>query len=421
MNQKDSYVLWVAICASVLFSSDIFLRISELIQTKPHYFSAQDVLSNLNPLIAANSSHYTWTGNHFIPPDGVQTFHPDDFSSYFEKRNTLIIGDSTGRRAYATLYGIMAGKDPSNIHVKDIDAPKVIDFNKPVPGSRQERCNDSERGLFPLGDPQFVCRDLHNATHSRSTVADARTRSMHIRTGKSDGGVGTGTTANDNRRTTGRFDFIRRDCYQDILSFFIGDRDGGQKVSIEEAFGDYDLVVVTMGIWEAVNWEDCKMRIKTTDHKTTTLTNVDKYDLVLGAMKELSSADLQVVFRTPGKSECCRPRKNSSKRHSPITNCANSNCVRTLGFSHTRVRDENIWELINHLKAKLIGEQYSETKNHNITVVDWGTVVWKRSFDDDRLKGDISSHYGLEARLLFAQQLLHELLASDLKMSHGLI
>jgi hypothetical protein len=95
-----------------------------------------------------------------------------------------------------------------------------------------------------------------------------------------------------------------------------------------------------------------------------------------------------------------------------------------------------MWELVNHIK------QYSTTNtptttqqstnneitpedgtnkntnnqqqhSTNITVVDWGTVISKRSYGNERITGDIKPHYGLEARLLFAQQLLHELLAAE--------
>lgn len=48
--------------------------------------------------------------------------------------------------------------------------------------------------------------------------------------------------------------------------------------------------------------------------------------------------------------------------------------------------------------------------DNNVTIVDWGGVIWERSVGDQRLHGDIDAHYDLEARLLFGQQLLHELL-----------
>lgn len=59
--------------------------------------------------------------------------------------------------------------------------------------------------------------------------------------------------------------------------------------------------------------------------------------------------------------------------------------------------------------------QQSNSNATNFTVLDWGTVISKRSFGGERIAGDIKPHYGLEARLLFAQQLLHHLLALEAK------
>ena len=50
----------------------------------------------------------------------------------------------------------------------------------------------------------------------------------------------------------------------------------------------------------------------------------------------------------------------------------------------------------------------------NLTLLDWGGVMEKRSFNEDRIEGDMSVHYGIEARLLFIQQLTHELVKSEL-------
>jgi hypothetical protein len=51
-----------------------------------------------------------------------------------------------------------------------------------------------------------------------------------------------------------------------------------------------------------------------------------------------------------------------------------------------------------------------------MTLVDWATVIEKRSYEE-RIDGDIKPHYGLQARLLFGQQLLYQLILADERLS----
>ncbi len=61
-------------------------------------------------------------------------------------------------------------------------------------------------------------------------------------------------------------------------------------------------------------------------------------------------------------------------------------------------------------------EEEFKSKATNFSFVDWGKVMYKQSFGGERIAGDMKPHYGLlEARLLFAQQLLHHLLALEIK------
>jgi len=57
--------------------------------------------------------------------------------------------------------------------------------------------------------------------------------------------------------------------------------------------------------------------------------------------------------------------------------------------------------------------EHTDLATSNLTLVDWGTVISRRSENEKRVSGDTKSHYGLEARLLFAQQLMHSLILAD--------
>ena len=287
-------VMQMAFTLYLVGSENKSLEIAQTIGFNPK--EVQKVLS-LDPLITSNSSHYTWIGNQFIPPNGVPMFHPDDFLSYFENRNTLFVGDSTGRRAYATLYGMMKGADLSNIQVIEIDDPNVIDINKK--GRRKEQCDIPKRGLFNSSSQKsFLCRNLHNATIGTGGSG------MHNEAGVR----GRVTGSNRNKGITGKFDFVNSVCYKDLLDLFSSARgrvgDAHDEVLNNGPFGDYDLVVVTSGIWEGVRSRDCRMMVNTTQHTTIPISDLDKYDLVLDSMANLSSPDLQFAFRTPGEPIC---------------------------------------------------------------------------------------------------------------------
>jgi len=61
----------------------------------------------------------------------------------------------------------------------------------------------------------------------------------------------------------------------------------------------------------------------------------------------------------------------------------------------------------------------ASSSTSNIGLVDWGGVLKHRSFGEDRIDGDHPAHYGLEGRTLYIQQLMHELVKSDLMKSSG--
>lgn len=368
------------------------MRHADLIKT------AEDTALLLN-----NSSKYTWTGNNFIPPNGVPTFTPANYRNYFVKRNTLFIGDSTFRRAYATLFAMMTScnDDDNNLKVKDLDSSTVIDFNKATKRSRKEVCDNPLRIFHDQN--YFVCRDLLNATSWPLCPKN------HIQVNKTV--LDVHATKNIIKDQFGRFDFIQKNCLASVHDFF----------AEHGAFmNDYDLIIVGSGIWESLRPRDCKLNIQHFNKElnvtsTFTLSQEMKIDVLLDILAVTSSPKLQIVLRIPGfdlKNENDEVMLNIGHRMRNFIRNLNSSSP----FSSSSYEFyQNKTKLpMNSLKPYSNYNSYSWQKisantNFNVTFVDWQSVIAKRSFAEDRIRGDINPHYGLDARLLFAQQLLHHL------------
>jgi len=172
----------------------------------------------------------------------------------------------------------------------------------------------------------------------------------------------------------GMFDQAHLCCYHEVTQRFQKDSD-----TLTAMRRDYDLVVIAMGLWEFIS-PHCQ-----TD---SNMTVIEKMIELLDTIRDASTKDFQIVFRTSGFDE------------------------KKIG------NDQLLWDMIN------ISQQYFQNIssvtvelkdfNPNITLVDWGSAISKRSLGKKRIRGNISAHYGLEARLLYIQQLMHELIKSDL-------
>ena len=298
-----------------------------------------------------NSSDYTWVGNHWTPPPGVPTFTPRQLKEYYSQRNVLVIGDSTSRRFHATLYAMMNATDLDDMKVREIEH----DQNK-----HQSACSeDTGRYISHMsGVKWIICSN--NTVEVEDTHGSGKVEKYF------------------------KFDHAIQYCY-DFIGWFWRDSDVDDRVSLsnEHLTGftkDYDLVIIAMGIWELAQPAECKRR-------SPNSTIAERLQPMLEAVERNNPDGLQVVFR-------------------------NSAFDTRFTGADDMIRDSNAVsrQFFHDL------DQNSELGRYekNLTLVDWGGVMQSRSYGEDRIIGDHAAHYGLEARLLFIQQLTHELVKSEL-------
>jgi hypothetical protein len=202
-----------------------------------------------------NDSNYSWIGNQWIPPLGVPIYTAEDMNNFFQKENVLWIGDSTGRRAYATMFAIMNATSPSDLSLNDLNGPHIIDVNK---GSIKEICtnrNYTNTSTSPIqwGPPETsanLCRQIQSA-----------------------------------KQGYGKFDLGRKNCYKDILNF------ANMELKQPSLSQEYSIIVIALGVWETIRAWDCRVPNKTTEESLL---------LTLDALEKLSSPSLTVVWRTSG-------------------------------------------------------------------------------------------------------------------------
>lgn len=333
------------------------------------------------------TNNYIWMGNHWIPPVGVPTYRPEDYRNYFRHRNVLFVGDSLARRFYGTLYGIINASNLDNILPEEIDAPSIIDINKGNKNMTIENCTFLDRYAFlrnyyypTTNKGKLLCRNIPFSStdyHERINNNDNDSESENL------------SSSSTTTRNKGKFDLLVNTCFHSIKSFFLGEDDNNVTSSMKSFLtNDYDLIVVMVGIWDTINRNVCR---KDARDKNTTVSNVKE---VLNVLKDVSSSQLQIAFRTTSFKSTQRNQKLYGAQSQQIYDAQDffKELKNNKTMNNNIKKDDNEDDIIN------------------MTLVDWGSVIIHRSFDNDRIEGDIDVHYGLEARLLFAQQLLHQLL-----------
>ena len=358
--------------------------------------------------LKSDSTQYSWVGNQWIPPPGVPTYSPSDLLHYFQNRNVLFIGDSTARRAWATAYAMMNATDLTYVRTKEVDHADVIDYHKRAK-KHFRQCYSDDRGArketqrqMEILFSQYECRDL-----PKSKVKGDENLDELDANGLNDNVVVVGDDDETNKKETsrrvlnerkpklgprdiqitdeekekkGRFDFTFFTCYGQVAWFVRPDEDNIMFNQNIKPY--YDLIIVGLGIWKIVNDAECDRNSPNDPHP-------NRLERLLKNLKAQSSPELQIVYRSCGFD--AREELRTHPRVEEFTNVIHN------FFDDSGMDDDTAV---------------------NLTFVDWAVPLKKRSYGEDRINGDLPPHYGLEARTLFLQQMMHELKKAELQQQN---
>lgn len=248
----------------------------------------------------------TWIGTTWIPPPGWRLYSIREIQSFYANTSFLWLGDSTARRAAATLYSIFETATP-HASKAVINRPDKLDVNK---NRTTEVCEKYLNVSFCWPLPMNPkTKDFINAGHGR--------------------------------------------CLTEIVEFL-------QRPHLPKV----DLLIVATGLWDFMRTDACH---------STNETLIEALEL----LGKLQSSEMRVVWRT---------------------------CGYPWDEEYTSQIDD-----LNHRAMTWIDRFRKENPRARLSYVDWGGAMKPRSFGGDRIRGDIKAHYGLEARVVFAQMLTNHL------------
>lgn len=87
-------------------------------------------VSSKNQALSPVHLNSSWIGNQWIPSSEYRLYEAHEFHEFFSSHSVLVVGDSTARRTFGTLFALINSTTLNNIAVEELDSPSVIDVNK---------------------------------------------------------------------------------------------------------------------------------------------------------------------------------------------------------------------------------------------------------------------------------------------------
>lgn len=197
-----------------------------------------------------------WMGKTWIPPRPWRYFDAGELREMYKDKNVLWIGDSTGRRAFATMYAILDEK-AHHVSSSAMSDPAVIDVNKH--GKHAESCNKNFTNV-PADRHPNLCRPAPGGGN-------------------------------------GEFSYIVGTCFHSVELVLQSELDGTTNMT-----ADVDVIILSLGIWEVVERKTCNMvdvvKQEQQGHERTPVERLD-HALDLAARFTAKTGKL-IVWRTSG-------------------------------------------------------------------------------------------------------------------------
>ena len=320
----------------------------------------------------------SWIGNQWIPPPGYKLYSAQEILQYFQHRSVLVVGDSTARRQYATLYGILqsaaAAESATTAATTKAVPLDAIDHEDVLGGSANNIKCESNQNLT-------WCRPM---PHSDPSLTNSNT-----------------------------LDFLAHACLgglqqvvEDPESILYQKRVDSTQTSNSRRDDDhnnpyyYDLVLFVLGPWEVMERVECGAghlgRKNQTQAILQTLFEREQQQ------QQQQQQHQQIVWRTWGSA-------GSTQRlpRGPVQD-----------WKKARAHNRFLKQLIDQHDRAIYhagtpeAHLHHQAKSHlsSVSYIDWGQVMLPRLYPEaERISGDIDPHYGLEARLTYIQMLMNHL------------
>lgn len=349
-----------------------------------------------------NATNLRWLGRSYYFEDEptYQQYTPHQIQQAFRKHSVLMIGDSTIRRFYGTLHGILSNDVVKGISTRynfprqfrpNLDWVLPVDLKEfrqdlVVEAALSGDVDALEEAATVLHAPLIINKDYINhrlvidvnkgkilepchknppACEIEGSVVNTTTAYQVCRPYPS-GGWETPKDISGGRPS--EYDYVSAACIPGALSFL-------ESFSACGLQKDYSLLVVGAGVWETTSKKVCMKEFGKYYGNRWPQGMYNLVNATLTKLAELQSPQFAVVWRTSAFYDGDR----------------NSGVIMEMNRRAIAFIDE-----FNANQRPVLS---------NLTYMDWGKTMETKSHGAERLSGDMKAHYALEARVLQVQML----------------